>query len=228
MNCKEMKSTRKSGNCKRPYELGRRQEATDQSRAAILKAARSLLESQGFLRLTMDALARSSGVTRQTVHNLFGTKAELLEALFDHLANDGGLGRMPLVMQQSDPEAMLTGLVEIFTGYWSKHRMILKRIHGIAAIDPEFGKAVAARNNRRRGLAARVVERLRGRVDAQRAAALYALTGFEFFDVMAEYCGNEGAAAKAVMEMVKRDQGLGTTDTGSAGWGGESIHVKVE
>ena len=202
-----MKDKRNSGPCKRQYELGRRQEATDQSRVAILKAARALLESQGFLRLTMEGLARESGVTRQTVHNLFGTKAELLEALFDHLANDGGLGRMPLVMQQQNPEAMLTGLVEIFTGYWAKHRMVLRRIHGIAAIDPEFGKAVAARNYRRRGLAARVVDRLHGAADARRAAALYALTGFEFFDVMVEYCGTEAAAAKTVMEMVRQAVG---------------------
>lgn len=204
-----MKATKKAGTCTRPYDLGRRQEATDQSRTAILEAARALLESQGFLRFTMDALARESGVTRQTVHNLFGTKGELLEALFDHLANDGGLRRMPMVMQQANPEAMLKGLVEIFTGYWSKHRMVLKRIHGIAAIDPEFGKAVAARNDRRRGLAARVVERVHGKVDAARIAALYALTSFDFFNVMAEYCGTEEAAAKAVMEMVMREQ-LGT------------------
>jgi len=202
-----MKDKRNSGPCKRQYELGRRQEATDQSRVAILKAARALLESQGFLRLTMEGLARESGVTRQTVHNLFGTKAELLEALFDHLANDGGLGRMPLVMQQQNPKAMLTGLVEIFTGYWAKDRMVLRRIHGIAAIDPEFGKAVAARNYRRRGLAARVVERLHGSADGRRAAALYSLTSFDFFDVMAEYCGSEEAAAKAVMEMVRETVG---------------------
>lgn len=201
-----MKTTRNSA-CKRPYDLGKRQESTDKNRAAVLSAARRLLESQGFLRLTMDALARQSGVTRQTVHNLYGTKDAVLEALFDELANDGGLGRMPLVMQQTNSGAMLAGLVEIFTGYWSKHRMVLRRIHGIAAIDPEFGRAVAARNNRRRGLAARVVERLHGSVDGRRSGALYALTSFEFFDVMAEYCGSEEAAARAVLEMVKREVG---------------------
>lgn len=200
--------------CKRPYDLGKRQESTDQSRAAILAAARKLLESLGFLRLTMDALARASGITRQTVHNLYGTKDAVLEALFDQLALDGGLGRMPIVMQQANPEAMLTGFAEVFTGLWTKNRMLLKRIHGIAAIDPEFGRAIEARNKRRKGAATHVVQRLhgaRGEASGERAtreiAALYSLTSFEFFDVMVEACGTEEAAARAVMEIVRREVG---------------------
>jgi len=190
--------------CKRPYDLGKRKESCDQNRAAILTAARKLLESQGFLRLTMDALARESGVTRQTVHNLFGTKGELLEALFDELALDGGMNRIPMVMGQTQPDAMVAGLAEVFTGFWAKHRILLKRIHGIAAIDPEFGRAVEARNRRRKGLASRVVERVHGAVDGQRAAALYALTSFEFFDVMVEACGTEEAAAATVAYLAKK------------------------
>ncbi|MBV8673871.1 MAG: helix-turn-helix transcriptional regulator, partial [Acidobacteriaceae bacterium] len=101
--------------CKRPYELGRRLEQSDRKRAAILAAARKHLESTGMVELTMDALARESGVTRQTVHNLFGTKSGVLEALFDQLALDAGMERMRIVMQQSEPGPMLSGFVEVFT-----------------------------------------------------------------------------------------------------------------
>jgi hypothetical protein len=64
------------------------------------------------------------------------------------------------LLRPSDPQRMLVAFVAIFAGFWAKDRLLLKRIHGIAAVDPEFGKAVAARNQRRRVAAARVVERL--------------------------------------------------------------------
>ena len=50
--------------CKRPYDLGKRQEASDRTRSAVLAAARTLLETGGVRDLTMEALARASGVTR--------------------------------------------------------------------------------------------------------------------------------------------------------------------
>lgn len=199
----------KKAPCKRPYFLGRRQELSDRKRVNILATARKQLESNGFLSFTLDALARESGVTRQTIHNLFGTKAGVLEALFDQLAMNGGMDRMRSVMQQSDPEAMLTTFVEIFSGFWAKDRLLIRRIHGIAAIDPEFGAAVEARNQRRRGAAARVVDvfdrSTRNAKDkAQRSAILYALTSFELFDTLAAVCGTMDEAARLVLALVRK------------------------
>jgi AcrR family transcriptional regulator len=194
-------------NCKRPYTLGKRLELTDQNRLRILASARAQLESQGFLSFTLDSLARESGITRQTIHNLFGTKAGVLEALFDQIALDSGMERMPSVMTQRDPGAMLNGFVEVFTGFWSRNRILLRRIHGIAAIDPEFGAAVEARNQRRRGAAARVIEVLGKSGDrgaSEMRSALYALTSFEFYDALAESCSNENEAAGMVRSIVEK------------------------
>jgi len=209
----------KAAPCKRPYSLGKRLERSDHKRTRILAVARAHLESNGFLNLTLDALARESGVTRQTLHNLFGTKAGLLEALFDQLALAGGMDRMRVVMQTIDADALLPAFVKVFTDFWSKDRLFIRRIHGIAAIDPELGVAVEARNRRRQMAAARVVERLsRGkgaRTDTRadlkhdaanqvrQAAALYALTSFEFFDALAQSVGTVQHAADLVLALVK-------------------------
>ena len=194
--------------CKRPYSLGKRKESSDRRRGDVLSAARRMLESQGFLNFTLDGLAREAGVTRQTIHNLFGTKGGVIEALFDQLAIRGGMERMPLVMQQTDVRAMLGGFVEIFTGFWQRDRLLLRRIHGIAAIDPEFGAAVGARNQRRKSAAARVVGLMgadRAREDAeQRIHSLYALTSFEFYDALVEACGNAEHAARLLHAIVER------------------------
>lgn len=198
--------------CKRPYSLGRRLERSDDKRAKILAAARAQLESSGFLSLTLDALARESGVTRQTIHNLFGTKAGLLEALFDQLALAGGMYRMREVMQRTDRELLLEAFVKVFTDFWSQDRLFIRRIHGLAAIDPEFGAALEARNRRRRSAAARIVDRLSGGNDAsdaedrtKRSAVLCALTSFEFFDLLAEGSGTLEDAAHLVLTLVKRE-----------------------
>jgi AcrR family transcriptional regulator len=195
---KNIVSKKKADSCKRPYTLGRRQELSDHKRTTILLAARKQLESAGFLQFTMETLASESGVTRQTVHNLFGTKAALLEAMFDQIALDAGMERMRSVMQQTDPDLLLSSFVEVFSNFWKKYRVLLRRIHGIAATDPEFGAAVEARNRRRQGAATRVVERLgSGDTDqdsatrARRIGTLYAMTSFEFFDALAESVGNE-------------------------------------
>jgi AcrR family transcriptional regulator len=197
--------------CKRPYDLGKRQEQSSRTRELVLEAARVLLESGGVRDLTMEALARASGVTRQTIHNLFGTKTGVLEALFDRLAIDAGMMGMREVMTASDVESMLAAFVEVFTSFWVKDRLLLKRIHGFAAIDAEVGKAVAARNQRRQMAAARVVERLYagelaldGDEKRKKIASLVALTSFEFFDALAQSCGSVEVAAGCLYTLVKK------------------------
>jgi AcrR family transcriptional regulator len=201
--------------CKRPYALGKREAQSSQTRASVLKAARAQLEAGGYPNLTMDSLATESGVTRQTVHNLFKTKTGVLEALFDQLALDGGMAQMGNVMSQGmqsgNEQALLAGFVKVFTTFWRRDRVFIRRIHGIGAIDPEFGRVVEARNQRRRMAASRIVERLEliggNRESEQRTrkvAALYALTSFELFDSLAESLGNLEDAADEVLLLVRR------------------------
>ena len=200
-----------SESCKRPYELGKRQEASDRTRDTVLAAARAQLETGGVRDLTMESLARASGVTRQTIHNLFGTRTGVLEALFDRIAGDAGMMRMREVFTAPDGESMLAAMVDVFTGFWAKDRMLLKRVHGIAAIDPEFGRAVEARNRRRHGVATRVIERLYAsgppigeKERARKVAILAALTGFDFFEALVESGGSVEMAAGCVYPLVKR------------------------
>lgn len=196
--------------CKRPYSLGRRQGLSDDRRRRILAVARQRLESDGFLHLTLNALARESGVTRQTIYNLFGTRAGLFEALFDQLAADGGMGLMREVMQQAEADSMLESFVRVFTEFWKKDRLFIRKIHGIAAIDAELGAAMEARNQRRQAAATRVIDRLgvwATDVDArnEKIAVLWAMTSFEFFDALALGCGAVDQAADLVWSMVKRE-----------------------
>ena len=188
---------------KRPYELGRRLEQMDESRAAILRAAKQQLAAEGYRRLTMASLAAESGVTRQTIHNLFGTKTGVLEAVFDLIALESGMERMREVMMLPPGDAQLQRFVEIFCGFWAKNRLLIRRVHGIGAIDPEFGVVIEARNRRRLMAATRIVRRMSGDDEAQKAAMLTALTSFEFFDALAENSGSEEEVMAMVLRMAR-------------------------
>ena len=197
--------------CPRPYSLVRRQQQSDRKRTKILAVARAQLESKGFVDFSLESIARHSGVTRQTIYNLFGSRSGLLEALFDQLAVSGGMHRMRSVMQQTDPDSALAAFVDVFCGFWSKDRLLIRRIHGIAAVDPEFGGAVEARNRRRQGAAARIVSLVDGTNTARtaekasdRAITLWALTSFEFFDALAEATGSLEEAKRLVHEQVRK------------------------
>lgn len=172
---------------KRGYDLGRRLEQMDQSRRAVLEAARAQLEGQGYKQMSMASLAADSGITRQTIHNLFGTKRAVLEALFDSMALHGGMDQMRSVMMLTDSRAMLDGFVRVFCAFWAENQVLFRRIHGIGAIDPDFGEIIAARNERRRGAASRIAQKCKsGGHFKDAAAALAALTSFEFYDVLAQ------------------------------------------
>ena len=125
--------------------------------------------------LSQAEIARRLGVTRQTIHNLFGTKTAVLEALFDVIALDGGMEKMREAMTQLSGNAMLAQFVHIFCGFWAPNRLLFRRIHGIAAIDPEFGAVIEARNRRRLVAATRIVRKMGA---TQKVGQLACLTVF--------------------------------------------------
>lgn len=198
-------ATSKTEEPRRRYELGKRLEQMDKSRADILRAARCQLEANGFRQFTMSSLAAECGLTRQTVHNLFGTRTALLEALFDVIALDSGMDRMREVMTQPSAQAMLQQLIHVFCGFWARNRMLFRRIHGIGAIDPEFGAAVAARNQRRNLVAARIVNRFPSLRDPQKhIAALVSLTSFEFFDTLLDNALTPQRAEETILDLARK------------------------
>jgi AcrR family transcriptional regulator len=59
----------------------------------VLSTARRLLEEGGFDALTMGAVAERAGVTRRAVYLHFPSRADLVSALFDYVADAEGLER---------------------------------------------------------------------------------------------------------------------------------------
>ena len=174
----------------RPYRLGQRQVSADQTRARIIAAARNLLATpDDFSGFTIDDVADQASVARMTVFNQFGSKRGLLEALFDDLAARGLVNRIYPVFIEPDPHKALDALVAAFGGFWTSDRLVIRRIRGLASIDPDFESAVRARDERRREGLRTILHRFpkkRRKAELEEVVAiLHTLTSFETFDNLA-------------------------------------------
>jgi AcrR family transcriptional regulator len=179
--------------CPRPYQLGQRTAAIERTRARIVEAARELLNSEvGVAGFTVDSVAKQAGVARMTVYYQFGSKAGLLEALFDYLAARGRIDRLRLALEKPDPLDALDSLITVFGGFWASDRIVMRRIRALGAIDADVEKGVRARDARRRRALEVLVDRLArksgrpgSRVRPEAVDLLHAITSFETFDTVA-------------------------------------------
>jgi len=178
----------------RPYTPGQRQMATEETRARIITAGRDLIAAgDGFSGFSMEAVARQADVARMTVYYQFGSKSGLLEALFDDLATRAEIGdRLGAAFRKPDALAALDALIVAFAHFWTPDRHIIRRLHGLAALDPEIEQGDQVRNERRRKalreIAGRIAEQ-HGRPTPESFAEvidiLHMLTSFETFDALA-------------------------------------------
>jgi AcrR family transcriptional regulator len=68
---------------RRAYDSSRRQAQAEETRRAIVRAARDLFVEQGYGHTTMADVAERAGVSVETIHKSVGTKAVLLHKAWD-------------------------------------------------------------------------------------------------------------------------------------------------
>ena len=200
----------------RPYRMGARQAASEETRARIVSAARELLGATGGIgAFTIDAVAAQAGVARMTVYYQFGSKTGLIEAVFDSLAIvRDGVPRLVAALALPDPEATLAEFVRVFAEVWAADRLVIQRLQALAALDPEFAQVWQAREGRRRGGMREIATRVAARagpasldVDAA-TAALYAVVSPEAFEAMAGAAHDYAAVAPVVLQLARLALGL--------------------
>jgi len=201
----------------RPYRLGQRQLLTEQTRERILTAARELLTtSEGFSGFSMEAVASHALVTRMTVYHQFGSKIGLLEALCDSLALVGGMDQLANTFRQPDPLDGLMEYITVFSRFWNADRLVLRRLRGLAALDPDFEQVLGARDERRRQGLGVLVRRLAGGYGRPASEAvdetvdvLYTLLSFECFDTLAGPTRSLDEVAPVMQRLARAILGVG-------------------
>jgi len=177
----------------RPYQLGQRQTASDQTRTRILAATRALLMApDGYSRFSIETVARQANVARMTVYHQFGSKLGLLEALCDALAASGGMEQVASAFRQPEPLAVLNQYIKVFGHFWDVDRLVMRRLRALAALDPDFEQVIRTRDEwRRKGVRAitqQIVEKQmpsHSETFDETVDVLFTLTSFETFDALA-------------------------------------------
>jgi AcrR family transcriptional regulator len=172
----------------RAYRSPRRAAAAEQTRARIVAAALALLGGgKNMAPFSLDAVARQAGVTRLTVYNQFESKRGLLEAVFDDLAQRGGLSELPAVFAETDVREALRRFVSVFCRFWAAHRAVMPKFGAVTKLDDEIAASVKQRAERRRQALTVLVSRLttrEGGATADLVDVLFALTSFEMFEAL--------------------------------------------
>jgi AcrR family transcriptional regulator len=194
----------------RKYVSTARADAVDKRREDVIKAAGDLLRDEANVAaVSLDAVAKTAGVTRLTVYKQFGSRRGLFEAVFDERARQGGLGRIAQAMAMADPRQALGRLIEIFCDFWADDAV--GRLQDATATDPEFAQAVAERNERRRQalrvLVGRIAPASRERPADYRDAVdvIFGLTSYPMFRTLRQgrtpeaVCGVLTSACNAIL-----------------------------
>lgn len=177
----------------RRYCLGQRQIAADATRAGIIAAARKLLTGRrGGEKFSMDAVAAAAGVAKMTLYHQFGSKRELLEALFDDLGARNLVCHFSEVFEAPDALEALSRMIELFARFWTAERLVIRRINAQAAVDPIFAESLAGRDERRRQGLTHILGRVAEATgtptkrDLEEAIrVVFTLTSFQTFDSLA-------------------------------------------
>ena len=192
----------------RPYSMEKREVATTETRLRILEATRQILADESEGALSMDAIARRADVSRLTIYYQFSSRPGLLEALYDHLAAQGNMRRMAEVFHEPDPYLALDKVVDVFVGFWSSDRVVIRRLRAMAALDQEIALGIESRDARRRHIAGEILKRITAKEKKKydeeqfknRVDVIAMLTGFATYDALA----STGHSEKEIIDVVAR------------------------
>jgi AcrR family transcriptional regulator len=179
----------------RPYRLGRREEAAQQTREKILRAAAHLVAERGNRGVTIKAVAREAAVSRVTVYDHFQNRAGLLEALVWQTLEQHDIDRIRRARLQENVRAALIDFVQenarFFDSFGRQGSAIIKaaRTDPDAALVNEATYIIA-----RRGAIRELVDRLDNSNELtptwspERAVdALMIITSLEAFETLTEH-----------------------------------------
>lgn len=108
------------------------------TRESLLAAARTILEADGFHALTMTAVADRAGVTRRAAYMHFGSRAELIGALFDHVASVEGLDEsLQSVWAAPDALSALDEWAAHLARYHPRLLAVDRALRSVWRLDPE-------------------------------------------------------------------------------------------
>jgi AcrR family transcriptional regulator len=164
--------------------------------AALLQAARELIDEGGVEALTMAAVAERAGVSRRAVYLHFPSRASLINGLVEDLKGAGGLDVvLRPVWEAPDALTMLDEWARCMVSILPRIMPIVRAIQRVSRTDPDAAQHWEEATRARHAACRRIAERLHdeGRlappwtVDTA-ADMMLALTSFEVIETLLDQC----------------------------------------
>ena len=164
--------------------------------AALLRAARELIEEGGVEALTMAAVAERAGVTRRAVYLHFPSRVSLINGVVEDLKGAGGLDEvLRPVWETADAITMVDQWARCMASLLPRIMPIVRAIQRVSHTDPDAARHWEEATRSRRAACRRLAERLaeEGRlappwtVDSA-ADMMLALISFEVVETLLVHC----------------------------------------
>lgn len=177
---------------KRRYDSSSRQRQADQTRQTILDRARDLLASEGFDRMTIDSLAKASGVSTPTVYALFGSKKGILAAILDGARFGGDYeGLVHRALSEPDAIIRLGYAAAIARQIYDSERGMLDLLAGAGVVSSELSQLLREKETERYATQSRLIDlihqsgKLSPRVSLEEAKDVFwTLTGRDLYRML--------------------------------------------
>jgi hypothetical protein len=171
----------------RSYQLGKRRASVGHTREAILQAARN--EVAAGTEVSLGRVAERAGVSRITVYNQFGSKAELLQALRPS-------ARPEEPSSDADARDQLRQQISVACSIWASNAALLRHL-------PRGEQEEGSELNRRLAQRLAAADALRPGCSIKEAEdVIGALTSFDLFDrLYRDGRRSPGAVAEILMRL---------------------------
>ncbi len=182
---------------KRPYRsLVRERQASD-TRVRIVEATRQLLQSDGYARMTIEAIAQRAEVSAQSVYAIFKSKTGILRELLDQAAFGPDYeSAVQRALSARDPVTRLCLAAPIARGIHESQSATLDLLRGAGVVAPELAKLErqkeCQRYERQEGTIALLRDsgKLRERLDYTTARDIFwTLTGRDVYRMLVQERG---------------------------------------
>jgi AcrR family transcriptional regulator len=191
-----MKSSSQHQESKRPYRSPMRQRQAEETRQRILAVARDLLTTQGYVGMTMEAIAEAAEVSPKTVAAVVGSKREILAAIVNPEAFEAPVQELLSQLRTGqEPGQRVKLVVLISRRVYESLRTEFELLRTAGVVDPELADLARRIEARRRQnqsyLISDLHERraLRHNLSLEEALdILWSLTGYDLYRMLVIEC----------------------------------------
>jgi len=146
---------------KLPSSTGRRQEYAEQTRQAVIEAARKLFSTKGYAQTKVDDIAALARVSPMTIYSGMGGKTGLLRILMELWTTAPGNDvALEDIRAQSDPKVVIDKVALIVRQLTERFSDIVYFMHDAAPNDPEVTANLAVATERYRASCTEAIKHL--------------------------------------------------------------------